>query len=262
MTACSLTGRTMSLSAVGCSCLAPQPTTAWWRSIRPPAERNGRSSPMPRCGSLPPSVLTWPTVASDDGYLYCLSLADGALLQLLRGAPSDAMILGNERMTSRWPARGGPVIRDGIVYFGAGLWQSNGIFLLAIDAESGRQLWCNEDAGKIYMPQPHGGANAESGVSAQGYLVATANELIVPTGLTVPAIFERENGRFRYYHLQANGHVGGTLTVAGDCFYNGGVAFNLGTGLLESKLGPGSIVRFQNGIIHGGPADLRRDPGR
>src|SRR5688500_10735951 len=91
-------------------------------------------------------------VVSDDGYLYCLSLADGSLIQRWRGGPTDEMILGNGRMVSRWPARGGPVIRDGLVYVGAGIWQSEGIYLIAIDAESGRELWRNDQAGKIYMP--------------------------------------------------------------------------------------------------------------
>ncbi|MCI0360123.1 MAG: PQQ-binding-like beta-propeller repeat protein, partial [Planctomycetaceae bacterium] len=197
-------------------------------------------------------------VASDDGYLYCLSLADGSLVQKWRGGPTDEMILGNGRMVSRWPARGGPVIRDGIVYFGAGIWQSEGIFLVAIDAESGRELWRNDQAGKIYMPQPHGGANAESGVSAQGYFVATAEALVVPTGRAVPAVFARPDGRFRYYHLQANGHAGGTLTVAaGEAFYNGGLAFNLATGASEGKLGPGSVAKLGEGIVHGGKKELR-----
>ena len=61
-------------------------------------------------------------VASDDGYLYCLSAGDGQLVWKFRGGPGDRMILGNDRMTSAWPARGGPVFLDGIVYFGAGVW--------------------------------------------------------------------------------------------------------------------------------------------
>jgi outer membrane protein assembly factor BamB len=195
---------------------------------------------------------------SDDGYLYCLSLAEGSLLQKWRGGPTDAMILGNERMVSRWPARGGVVIRDGVVYWGAGVWQSDGIFLRAIDAESGRELWLNDEAGKIYMPQPHGGANAESGVSAQGYLVATGDELLVPTGRAVPAAFDRASGKFRYYHLQANGHTGGTLTVAaGDSFYNGGSRFHLASGALEGKLGAGSVARLGDGVVHGSRTHLR-----
>ena len=197
-------------------------------------------------------------VVSDDGNLYCLALSDGSLIQKWRGGPSDEMILGNGRMVSRWPARGGPVIKDGIVYFGAGIWQSEGIFLRAIDAASGRELWLNDDAGSIYMPQPHGGANAESGVSAQGHLVATDNQLIVPTGRAVPATFFRGDGRFHYYHLQANGHVGGTQTAAiGESFYNGGSAFNLASGALEGKLGAGPVARLADGIVQGGPRGLK-----
>jgi hypothetical protein len=39
-------------------------------------------------------------VASDDGYLYCLSAAEGQLLWRFRGGPADRLILGNERLIS------------------------------------------------------------------------------------------------------------------------------------------------------------------
>ena len=48
-------------------------------------------------------------VASDDGFLYCLSASDGRQLWKFRGGPNNRMVLGNDRMTSAWPARGGPV---------------------------------------------------------------------------------------------------------------------------------------------------------
>jgi outer membrane protein assembly factor BamB len=195
---------------------------------------------------------------SDDGYLYCLAAADGALVNRWRGGPTDELILGNGRMVSRWPARGGPVVLDGIVYWAAGIWQSDGIFLEAIDAETGQRVWRNDEAGKIYMPQPHGGANAESGVSAQGYLVATADHLLVPTGRAVPAGFMRESGRFLYYHLQANGHTGGTQAiVAGPSFFNGGVRFKVATGATEGKLGAGIVAAMPAGIIHASPTEVR-----
>ena len=122
--------------------------------------------------------------------------------------------------------------------------------LLALDTESGRVLWTNDDAGRIYMPQPHGGANAESGVSAQGYLVATADRLLVPTGRAVPAGFLRDGGKFLYYHLQANGHVGGTQTVAaGSSFYNGGNAFNVATGATEDAGAAGAPGAFAQSFV-------------
>ncbi len=165
-------------------------------------------------------------VVSDDGYLYCLALADGSLIQRWRGGPTDEMILGNGRMVSRWPARGGPVIRDGIVYFAAGIWQSEGIFLLAIDAESGREV-----CGATTTPAR---STCRSRTAARWPTAASRpraissrrpTTLLVPTGRAVPAAFSRGDGQFRYYHLQANGHVGGTQTVA------------VGAQLLQRRLG-------------------------
>ena len=125
---------------------------------------------------------------SDDGHLYCLTAAEGRLVWKIRGGPEDDMVLGNGRMTSRWPARGGPVVADGVVYFGAGIWPSEGIFVYAVDARTGKVVWCNSDSGGIYMPQPHGGANAKSGISAHGDLVVAGDVHLVPTGRagTVP----------------------------------------------------------------------------
>ncbi|MEA1997228.1 MAG: PQQ-binding-like beta-propeller repeat protein, partial [Gemmatimonadota bacterium] len=83
---------------------------------------------------------------SDDGYLYCLSAKEGRLLWKKHGGPSqnEAMILGNDRMVSRRPARGGVVILDDTLYFGAGIWPTDGIYLYAMDPETGRELWVND----------------------------------------------------------------------------------------------------------------------
>jgi hypothetical protein len=55
---------------------------------------------------------------SDDGCLYCLRADDGHLLWKFCGLPADRLpykLLGNERLISRWPARGGPVLADLLV---------------------------------------------------------------------------------------------------------------------------------------------------
>ncbi len=170
-------------------------------------------------------------VASDDGTLYCLRAADGEPLWQKRGGPDDRMILGNGRMVSRWPARGGPVVADGVLYFGAGIWPTDGIYLYALDPETGKEIWCNDQAGFTYMPQPHGTANANSGISAQGYLVVAGEKLIIPTGRAVPAVFDRKTGKQLYFHLQANGHYGGSAVVAiDDLFFNDRCAFRLSDG--------------------------------
>jgi outer membrane protein assembly factor BamB len=188
-------------------------------------------------------------VASDDGFLYALSSTTGELRWKHRGGPNAAAILGNERMISKWPARGGPVVADDMVYFAAGIWPSDGIFLYALDAKSGSVVWRNDDSGAIYMPQPHGGASAESGVSAQGYLVVSGDKLFVPTGRAVPAAFDRKTGKFLYFHLQKFGHNGGTQTMAiGDTFYNDGIGFNATSGAKVASLGGGQLAATDDGF--------------
>ncbi|TKJ33524.1 MAG: hypothetical protein CEE38_20400 [Planctomycetes bacterium B3_Pla] len=154
-------------------------------------------------------------VVSDDGYLYCLAIGDGELLWKKRGGPNPEMVMGNDRLISRWPARGGPVIKDGIVYFGAGIWPSEGIYLYAVDASTGRTLWVNDSSGSLVLNQPHDGNRARSGVSIQGYLTIEGNSLAVPTGRATPAIFEGESGRFRYFQLMEHGYGWGCRGGAG-----------------------------------------------
>lgn len=188
--------------------------------------------------------------AGDDGHLYCLRAADGRLLWKKRGGPSDRWVLGNDRVISHWPARGGPVIADGVVYFGAGIWPSDGIYLHALDADTGQVRWCNDQSGSLYMAQPHGGANAESGVSAQGLLVVAGDLLLVPTGRAVPAAFSRSDGSFKYFHLQQNGKKGGASTLAvGSLFFNGGLMFDGESGTMLEAVGPGATAATPDGVV-------------
>ena len=189
-------------------------------------------------------------VVSDDGWLYALALIDGSVLWKHRGGPDGALVLGNERMISKWPARGGPVVMDGVVYFSAGVWPSDGVHLHALDAKTGKPVWSNGETGKIFMAQPHGGAEAESGVSAQGYLVVSGDQLLVPTGRAVPAFFDRSNGRLRHYHLQKNQQRGGSRAMVADQYLvNAGCLFDLESGELSSQIGHGPVVAVGDGVV-------------
>lgn len=189
-------------------------------------------------------------VASDDGFLYALALADGRVLWQHRTGPGPQQVLGNERMISHWPARGGPVVVDGTVYCSGGIWPSDGVFLHALDATTGRPVWRNGETGGLYMPQPHGGAEAASGVAPQGYLLAAGDALIVPTGRAVPAVFERGDGRLRYYHLQKNQQRGGTRVLVSESkFLNAGALFDLATGEMSAPFGLGPAVAVPGGVV-------------
>ncbi len=106
-------------------------------------------------------------VASDDGHLYCLNAADGSLVWKFLGGPSQRQILGNQRVISAWPMRGGPVVRDDRVYVAASIWPFMGTFIYALDAASGSVLWVNDETGAQYIKQPHS-APSFAGVAPQG----------------------------------------------------------------------------------------------
>jgi len=156
-------------------------------------------------------------VASDDGCLHCLAADTGKPQWKFRGGPSAHKVLGNRRVISMWPARGGPVVRDGRVYFAAGIWPFLGVFVYALDAETGEVVWVNDSTGAHYSLQPHGSA-AFGSVAPQGALVAAQDVLLVPGGRSLPAAFDRKTGKFLYFHN--SGIVGGKDTggsfVCGD----------------------------------------------
>lgn len=173
-------------------------------------------------------------VTSDDGHLYALSASDGTLKWKHRGGPSDSLILGNGHMISKWPARGGAVVLNDTVYYGAGLWPSEGFFLYALDADTGKLIWKNDDSGGLYIKNPHG-ALAKSGVASQGHLAATEDLLFVPTGRAVPACFDRKTGQYKYFHLSRYGSMGPSggdqVMVAGDKLVVNGRLFNTHDGI-------------------------------
>ena len=186
---------------------------------------------------------------SDDGFLYCLNSVDGALLWKKRGGPGDEMILGNDRMISRWPARGGPVIYDDVLYFAAGIWPSDGVSLYALDPATGDTHWVNDTAGSIYLGQPHGGAFAKSGVAAQGYLVASDKQIFMATGRAVPAAFDRATGDFQYLALQANTKRGGAEVMLADRYFIvSGYAFDQISGEGNGTVGTGPVVVTPGGV--------------
>jgi len=173
---------------------------------------------------------------SDDGCLWCCDAATGEPRWKFRGGPSARKVLGNGRLISAWPARGGPVIRDGTVYFAASIWPFMGTFIYALDAESGEVEWVNDCTGSQYILQPHS-ALSFAGVAPQGALVATEEILLVPGGRSVPAAFDRRTGAFLYFHLNAGGKGnGGSLVIADEAEffvhtrYRGVRAFDLPSG--------------------------------
>ena len=155
---------------------------------------------------------------SDDGYLYCLKLADGELHWKIKGAPDshqERWHLGNNRLVSYWPVRGAPVVQDGIVFFGAGIWPSMGTYLSAVDIETGKRKWINKRIQYLKNVRIDHNYLHEAGLSPQGYCLLADKKLVVPNGRSMPARIDPETGKMHYY-VQGYRNGDSRVMAAGD----------------------------------------------
>ena len=156
----------------------------------------------------------------DDGYCYCLNTGNGSLVWKRLLAPADNKLLGNKRLISMWPARGGVVIKDDIIYTAASIFPLMGTFIYALDATTGDIIWKNEETGSNYILQPHN-SPAFADVAPQGAFTISGDKLLVAGGRSVPAAFNLKTGEELYYHLASSGKTGGAFTCANDkVFFN------------------------------------------
>jgi len=147
---------------------------------------------------------------SDDGFLYCVGADNGRLLWKFSPMEPERQaykLLGDERLISRWPARGGPVLADGTVYFTAGIWPFEGVAVCAVDANTGKARWVNKDCAFVKDGQLDHGSRFDGGVSPQGYLAVLGPKLIVPCGRALPAFFDRATGRMEPYTTGWGGRI-------------------------------------------------------
>ena len=145
---------------------------------------------------------------SDDGILRCVSAATGELLWQKRAVPNNRQLLGNGRLISVWPIRGGPVLHGGRVYFAAGVWPLEGVFIYCLDAATGREVWLNDGLAYIYGVHPHQ-AEAFGGVAPQGYLLVDGADLVVPCSSAYPARLDLATGKLKEFALPAAGRLPG-----------------------------------------------------
>jgi outer membrane protein assembly factor BamB len=180
----------------------------------------------------------------DDGDLYCVGAADGKLLWKFRGLPAgraDRRLIGDGRLVSVFPARGGPVLAGGIVYFAAGIWSDEGVFVHALNAETGKVVWSNTDSDKIANANADHGVGGVTGISPQGHLAVVDGTLIVPCGAQLPALIDARTGKLHTYTM---GH-GGKFQQPKGCSFASGVGkylFHAGDVYDMSQVGKGSSL--------------------
>lgn len=202
---------------------------------------------------------------SDDGCLYCVELKTGKLRWKHRATPNDRKLLGNRRLISVWPVRGGPVVADGQVYFAAGVWPFEGVFVLAMDIATGEVVWRNERLGYLFGQQPHN-TQAIGGLAPQGYLIVNEHEVIVPCSTAYPARLNRETGELIDFKLPSPGRLPGGWFAALDpesakAVRRGKLTFDdvVNQQLHEDKINKGEGETGVSRTIHHGDRSLKFD---
>lgn len=179
-------------------------------------------------------------VGSDDGKVYCLDRSDGNPVWEFRAADNDRLIPGNERIISVHPVRTGVLVEDGIAYFCSGMFPNEGVYMAALNANDGSKVW-------ITSPP---------NLSPQGYLLASAAKLYVPTGRTTPVVFNRKDGE-RIGTFQGNGGTFALLSKD-ELIYGGGDLGELEIRKPDSKDQIASFNGLQM-IVNGEISYLRSD---
>lgn len=158
---------------------------------------------------------------ADDGFYYCLSLADGAVQWKLNVAPSSRHVLGNERMISVWPVRGGSAVLDNKLYFTCGVWPFEGTLLYSIDLADGAK---RDEAGVpayVNTTLPN--------LSPQGYIAASAGRLFIPCGRSKTAMLDLASGRFQDLNYDSKGRTDYHVTLADKWLLHGDRVVNVDT---------------------------------
>ena len=205
---------------------------------------------------------------SDDGYLYCVDAANGKLRWKFRGLPQgqqDRKILGHGRLISLWPARGGAVLADGVIYFAAGLWPGDGVFIYALDARSGKVRWSNTDSNMIPNANMDHGVSNFAGLTPQGYMAMLDGKLVVPCGAQLPAFLDPKTGSVADYNMGWGGRNGlpkGSWFVAGAGAYlsHSGDLYDMNQQNDEKFRDPGSRGDYKSELYAGGFTRLHIEP--
>lgn len=159
---------------------------------------------------------------ADDGFFYVLDLQTGLLKSRWQVAPSNNRVLGNDRLISVWPVRGGPVHIDDRIFFTAGVWPFEGTFLYEIDAKKlaasdGR---LTRDLVRVTTLRDR---------TPQGYLVADDSKLLVPCGRAEVAVLDRRTRSFLPVKYRTSRVTSVRVAAASGFLFHGTMAYNFKT---------------------------------
>ena len=129
-------------------------------------------------------------------------------------------------------------VEGGVVHFATGMWSSEGVYVYALDAKSGKEIWCN-DANLHYLPMPHA-STAHTGNMPQGYAAASKSIIAFGNGQASVWLYDRRTGKGK--GLQDNLGEGGRNTSGVVAILDDGTIYHGCKAGQKGKLGRLSYV--------------------
>jgi outer membrane protein assembly factor BamB len=146
-----------------------------------------------------------------DGWVYCLSAADGRLAWRRRAAPESRRVGAFGQLESAWPVHGSLLVQDGVAYLAAGRssYLDGGIFLYGLDPATGEVLRQRT----LYSPDPQTGAMPPGDART---IPGALADILVSDGSGIymrqEKVFGDDNGRGR--------HLVSTAGLRDDAWFN------------------------------------------
>lgn len=144
---------------------------------------------------------------SDDGIVYCVNRADGALVWSFNTTRDATRVIANGKIASLWSVRTSILVENNRVYFGSGVFPPQ-TAAFALEAATGKLIWKKNEI------------NVFGGFSPQGYLLAIKGGIIFPAGRSGPVCLNRDDGAVVFNTSAAENFKGETTGVYGVVFEN------------------------------------------
>ncbi|MBX7166189.1 MAG: PQQ-binding-like beta-propeller repeat protein [Pirellulales bacterium] len=161
---------------------------------------------------------------SDDGNFYCLDAATGSTVWKLHVALGERHVLGNSRLISVWPVRGGAVMAGDKICFTVGVWPFEGTSLYIVDAATGGIVRTG-DVGTA----PETDDTTLTDLSPQGHLAASGDRVFIPCGRSKAACYDLKAGRLVDLAYDIKGRTDFYLSTNGPYLFHGGGIYNADT---------------------------------
>jgi len=134
---------------------------------------------------------------SDDGAAYCLDAITGALVwKYTPAGTNNYLVPNNGHPVSPFAIRSSVLVDQGVAYFAAGIFPSEGVYLCAVDALTGLRTTASHWQ-TLHVNQG----------SMQGYILLSPTRVYMPGGRSNPFYFNRSNGALlgQYNDREASG---------------------------------------------------------